>query len=286
MLKPENTLSIRRQIVDTSVKIVNRPPNLELERGDRRLEYLHVPKCGGTTVRYVLEAYAQRRDVPSFNEGRSEAEKRFSRAEARISMGHEPVADQYQRTDTLYVTILRDPIERLRSHLAMFARYNQCDLEDALSHFDPLHFNSACYTLAGPNVSSNADAQLDAAKLALEKHLHVFGFQEQHSEAMALLSAVLDVDGLIYPGFQYGSKRGALRDSTLDYERLAELCRHDQQLDTFARDLYASRWAPVFEKFSLHEKRYGPRYLTIQMDTGMPRVVTSETVFRKPDAIE
>ncbi|NQW11819.1 MAG: hypothetical protein HQ481_18305 [Alphaproteobacteria bacterium] len=274
---------IRRQVVDRSLNIVNRPPGLALALAGRRLEYLHIPKFGGTTVRYVLEAYAGTRALTSFNEGRANPTPAISRSEARIAMGHEPAIDQYQRDDTVYMTILRDPIKRLRSHAAMLTRAYGCSPAQALKRLDSVHHNSACYILAGPEIGSAPEARLDAAKRALENRIHLFGFQERHDEAMALLAAVLDVEGLIYPGFQHGAKRGAASDNTLEEGHLATLCRYDRALDVFARELYASRWAPVFDGFALHEKRPGRRYLTIQMDTTAAAVIAGETVFRPPN---
>ena len=101
--------------IDVGKSLVNASEGKNLCRAGRRLHFLHVPKCGGTTTRYLLEAAATIQNDSVFNEAGA-----FSREEmhfddetaARVVLSHSPPKSRFDDEDTAYLTILRDPGRR------------------------------------------------------------------------------------------------------------------------------------------------------------------------------
>lgn len=261
--------------IDRKPRIVNRAALPDLARGDRRVHYLHVPKCGGTTLRYILEGYAAMRGLRSANEARRVKGVSPDLSTAEIVMGHERPAEGLTRTDTCYVTVLRDPVRRLRSLVGMIASRHRLAPEAIVEDLSWKQANWAVHLLTGATGPEGRPA--DRAKEALLSNVHVFGFQEDLINFMALLAATLGVDGVVYPSFQYtpADRRVDHRfDSTF-----ASMASADRELFDFARDLYQKRFAPSIADAEPSRPIPGRTYLCVRVFEARAHVDVSEVRF-------
>lgn len=242
-----------------------------------RVHFLHVEKCGGTTMRYVLEGLAAQRGLKSINEARQVGGALPDPGGGDIAMGHFPPADQFQRTDTRYFTVLRTPQDRLISAILTHTRKRGLSIGDMIAAVDEDFANAATVLLAGPG-PDDFGSRFDRARTTLERRLAFFGFQERFDEAMALLGGLLGVAGIIFPVFQL-TRESHKELVTLD-DRLRALCRHDDALFDFATTLYADRFATRLREAELRQRHLGRPYLSIRLTPEMGDAVdVSEIVF-------
>lgn len=255
---------------DTRILLANAVARPNLSLGEDRLHYLHVPKCGGTTLRYVLESFAQTKGLSCVNEARDGRPFEVG----RISMGHERPNDVFQRSDTQYITVLRDPAARLRSFVQMIEdKLNRAPAEvvDGLTWRQA---NYAVYLLGGE--SADPTASTDAAKRALEQHVTLFGFQERLTEFLRLLCGMCGIGGLLTPSFQTTPTERRL-GSEFD-ERFHELTAADRALYAFALDLYEERFAGPDLEVGNDRPSAGQPYLRIALDAD---TVTASELYLK-----
>ena len=146
---------------------------------EARIVFVHIPKCGGTTLQRLLKENFDKREVYPFakiGKGRAhattvqemqEAFDEFPPIEHELAWGHFPMWF-FQEKDpdfnsSFYLTVLRDPVERVLSH----DRYRMRN--DKLSS-DPLSIpdNFLCYMLC-TDCTLTGDALLENAKMSLER---------------------------------------------------------------------------------------------------------------------
>jgi hypothetical protein len=261
--------------VDRKPHLVNRAARPDLARGDRRVHYLHVPKCGGTTLRYVLEGYAAIRGLTSANEARRIGGKSPDLSAAQVAMGHERPAEGLARGDTCYFTVLRDPVQRLRSLVAMIVRLQKRPPETVVDELTWTQANWAVHLLTG---ATGPDGDpVSEAKRQLETRIHLFGFQERLDEFMALLAAMLEIDGVIYPAFQFTPEKRRI-DQRFDAE-LEARSEADRALFGFAQELYRDRFAPPAEAQPRDRRIPGRSYLQVRAEPGSRNIDVSEVRF-------
>lgn len=263
--------------VERKPQVVNRAARPDLARGDRRVHYLHVPKCGGTTLRYILEGYAATRGLTTANEARRSNGVPPDLTTAQIVMGHQRPLDGLARADTCYFTVLRDPVHRLRSLVAMVVRLHNHAPDDVAAGLTWVQANWAVHLLTG--ATGPQGDPVSEAKRMLESRVHLFGFQERLDEFIALLAAMLDLDGIIYPTFQFTPADGRL-DSRFDADFEAKAAA-DRALFDFARELYRDRFMPAIDPDALHQRIPDRSYLRIQVERDSTDVDVSQVVFTR-----
>ncbi|MEQ9333913.1 hypothetical protein [Thalassobaculum sp.] len=261
--------------IERKLQLVNRLDRPDLARGDRRVHYLHVPKCGGTTLRYVLEGFAATRGLSAENEARRIEGVAPDLGKAQVVMGHEFPSDGLTRNDTCYFTVLRDPVRRLRSLVGMLAERDSLPPEDIARNLTWKQANWAVYLLTG--ATGPEDGLVARAKDALENRVHVFGFQENLNEFVALLAATLDVDGVIFPSFQFTPN--SLRVDDKFDSMFAAMATADRELFDFARALYRERFASRVSPEDASRRQIGRNYLCIRIRAEDDHVDVSEVTF-------
>lgn len=261
--------------VQRKFELVNRAQCPDLARGDRRVHYLHVPKCGGTTIRYVLEGFAATRGLSSANEARLGTGVQQELANAQVAMSHSRPIDGVSRDDTCYFTILRDPIQRLRSLVAMIASRRGRPADGVVTELAWTHANWAVHLLSG--ATGPEGDPVGVAKQVLQDRIHLFGFQERLTELMSLAAAMLDIEGIIYPAFQYTPPEFRL-DERFD-ETFAEMATADCELFDFALDLYRQRFEGAVDPADLNRRMLDRPYLCIRAASGSKEVDVSQVTF-------
>jgi hypothetical protein len=265
--------------IDRRRSIINRVRDTSLYRGDRRGHFLHIPKCGGTTIRYIVEAAAGLMDLPVYNEAGAFREAKIG-ADPVFSMSHQSPDDLFNRVDTAYFTVLRDPATRVYSLLSHLARrqalgpeHHDRLMDDMTDH----DLNHATCLLGQSDGHANLDVLLERAKVRLARDVLFFGFQDRLDEFSALLACFLGLEGIIFPVFQIGEARHPL--TAKNETRLTQATRHDAELITFARALYQERFGGLFEDASFRVPRRRVPYISISVDPMTSTVHQEQIVF-------
>lgn len=261
--------------VERKPQIVNCAARPDLARAGRRVHYLHVPKCGGTTLRYVLEGFAATRGLISANEARRTGNTSPDLSASQVAMGHVRPGDGLTRPDTCYFTVLRDPVQRLRSLVAMIVRLHGLAPEAVVDDLTWTQANWAVHLLTGATGPDGDPAA--EAKRVLETRIHLFGFQEQMTEFMALLAAMLEIDGIIYPAFQFTPSDRRL-DERFD-AAFAEKSSADSALYAYALELYRNRFALTADPEALSQRVPDRTYLHIRVERDRSDIDVSEVTF-------
>ncbi len=175
------------------------------------LIYLHLPKCGGTTLNRLIEwEYPIHRIYsvdPSFFRWSYYSLLRWSPrrlARLRVIKGHMPFGI-HQRIPgpSTYITVLREPVERVISEY-YFARHyrlhpqhrrmQKLSLEEYAT--TTTHHNLQCKLLAGLPAPRDflagpcTEQTLDAAKANLARHFTLAGLTERFDETLALFKVL------------------------------------------------------------------------------------------------
>jgi hypothetical protein len=177
----------------------------------RTLIYLHLPKCGGTTLNRLIEwEYPIHRIFsvdPSFFRWSYYSLLGWSPhrlAGMRVIKGHMPFGIHQRITrPSTYITVLREPVERVISEY-YFARHHRLhpqhkrmqglSLEEYASTTP--HHNLQCKLLAGlPSprdflAGPCAEHTLEVAKANLAQHFTLAGLTERFDETLALLKVL------------------------------------------------------------------------------------------------
>ena len=248
--------------VKTEYSLVNAVGGAELAKRGRRVHFLHVPKTAGTTTRYVLEGYAAIKGLTCANEARRAEGEQINLTEDTIVMGHRRCPDILARDDTCYISVFRDPVERIESLIRMRTSRFGKSVGEVIDVFTWGEINSVTQLFTGAECAQDAD--VEAAKQRLSSGLHLFGFQDRFDEFMAMLAGLLEIDGIVFPRFQVATNRVDFTKAQRAY--IFTESRADRALYDFAKTLYASRVTPRFQFENLNEKRTGKHYLLIEIN--------------------
>ena len=257
--------------------------------------FLHIPKTAGTTLSHCIyfecatdqEYWAEGgwlRDGIYYYPARLHKDPRPSvapsiqralrREDVRAVVGHFSFGiHQYLSRSSTYITLLRNPVERILSLYEHIRKYKDTDLHDQLVSEDisiedfVLELgcketdNDQTRRVAGvdPEFGGCTEATLNAAKENLERCFSVVGITERFDETLVLLRRVLNW----HSALDYQSelvnpsrpKTTSLPQKTID----AILARNhlDMQLYEFAQQLLAARIAAEGAGFYAELDRLG-----------------------------
>ena len=267
-----------RAVRDTLIDLkANRPAGLGARLHPRALVFVHVPKCGGSSVERALRrarplgrrlidpdgtfraAAALLGANPDDDERRHEVLTRASELRrdllhlhlaegARLVTGHAPLGprtlDAFPHADA--VTVMRSPRARLRSHLAFNAGaragHGRSDMTVARFLDTPrARVMGALYVKYLSGLPMDADlttqAAVDAARRTVDR-LALVGFTEEMDAFGARLAALAGVR--LRVGQENKGEGGpALPDALAD--RIHALCAPDDQVYAHARARFADR---------------------------------------------
>jgi hypothetical protein len=113
------------------------PAHSKRPDGEPLLVFIHIPKTGGGTLKGIFAgAYSKRGVVNAGNYPRNQARTdrelaHKSQTESRVLIGHVPLSvfRRHAPAGTAYLTLLRDPVERVLSHY-----YRHAHRPDANAH--------------------------------------------------------------------------------------------------------------------------------------------------------
>jgi Sulfotransferase family len=235
---------------------------------DKALIFLHLPKCGGTTLNRIIEwEYDPMRVFSidpvlflwSYKKLNRWPTKRLARMQ--VFKGHMPFGIHKRLPqDYTYITFLRDPIERVVSAYYFARNYpvhplhrwvSKLTLEEYVRQ-SPSH-NVQCKYLSGRSVEGDYHAgdctpeMLELAEQNLGQHFSLVGVTERFDEGLAILKIMFGWGIAKYAKFNVTRTRQAKKNlPAATVELIAERNKYDMALYEYA--------LPIFEQT---RKKYG-----------------------------
>ena len=252
---------------------------------DWTLIFLHIPKTAGLTLLNIIQRQYDTSSI-HFHVGDPKYVHRFKeipesqRSDIKVLPGHLPFGmHKYLPQPSVYVTLLRDPIERVisqyysvrsRREHAMYSEANRKNLKELLlSGLYQRLDNFQTRMLAGmPGMECEYGACtpeiLDAAKKNLSSSFSVVGLTERFDETLVLLKRVFGWKNLLYVKKNVTEKRLNKEDisndtlqAILKYNELdIELYRYAEELFERAVNQYGVSFERDLKNFRLLEKYY------------------------------
>lgn len=160
--------------------------------------FLHIPKTGGTTLQHIiLEQYSIWRncllDVLTIEE-----QKKIELVKFHMLFGYHKKLPQKKFT---YITLLRNPIERLISESYFFRRMNSSpkigDLSALYEYVTDEKYNCfklpyiATVNLQTRLIAGKVEDDLETAKNNLKKYFSVVGITERYDESLYVMEKKL-----------------------------------------------------------------------------------------------
>jgi hypothetical protein len=269
-------------LVKQTKNLVNRVSQPNFFYNGSRAHFLHIPKCGGTTTRYIIEAACGLLGVVVDNQAGSFLDDAApARAqEARFVLSHAPPPDLFERNDTHYFTILRNPIERVKSLITQIQRlpHGQGRSHDEIFHsLTDLQFNQATSLLGWMPEGASLDKMLARSKTRLRDDILFFGLQEKYHEFAAMLSTFLGFEGFIFSEYQVTHTECQI--SPENNYILSKKIYYDAELYIYAQKLYRKKFSLLFKDDLFRKTRIAVPYVSVQFDQETNTVNLDQLVF-------
>jgi hypothetical protein len=251
------------------------PPNSE-----QAVVFLHVLKTAGTTLHRIIER--QYRPEQTYSVGLVEGESlaglaelsETRRAKIRMLRGHMGFGvHRFLPGPSTYVTILRDPVERVISYYYFVLRTPDHYFHHALTSGDvglkafirdKMHVmadNAQTRTISGvwqkPGFGECTQQTLETAKRHLRQHFAIVGLTERFDETLLLLRRGFRWRNVFYTRHNVTSdrpRRDELSPSTLD--ALVEANRLDIELYRYAAELFEGQVRQQGPSFAGEVRRF------------------------------
>jgi Galactose-3-O-sulfotransferase len=200
---------------------------------NRGLIFLHIPKAAGSTLRPVIARnYAKNsicrlevlpRDLDAFLKLPV-----HTRNEIRVLLGHLQFGvHEHVSVPVDYVTILREPVERIISMYYWIKGNHEHVLNDLVKRMSLSDFASSGFEITTNHQSklisgllgNSTDEALSVAKTNLQSHITAFGLNERFDESLTLFKSVLGWKQVWYVSRNVTKNRphrSGIPDSTLE----------------------------------------------------------------------
>jgi hypothetical protein len=226
---------------------------------DGTLVFLHIPRAGGTTFRWLIERNYPVRAIYADYRGEAvvpvDTLSPVHRERLRCVSSHQPFGtyDDFLNPPVQVVTMLRDPILREVSHYYYRQRLNSHSIHpiarhasmqeyfEAVSEYRVDNYQVRLLSGQGDSGEVNSDS-LARAKENLASRISAFGLTEKFGESVALMARVVGWNRLAYVVRNQSRNRPGNPDSDEKLLALASgVTRYDDQLYQLASTLFEKR---------------------------------------------
>ena len=211
--------------------------------------FLHIPKACGTTLTKLLQRWCRREEV--YEVGKKPREEHVAELRARpgvrLVIGHAAFGlHEAMPAETRYLTVLRDPVERLVSHFHYAGRTPIHRLYEPIRRGEMTllalarHVANLQTRYLGGRIEDVPDeATLARAKENVTRHFAVAGVAERFDETVVLLHRVFARKLRPFANENVGARRSPLE--SLSADELREL-RAAHELDYALYDFVRARF--------------------------------------------
>ena len=257
------------------------------ENEDSIVIFTHIPKTAGTSLRHIVQSQYQPYNVFEFYHLKTQPPKvrkgieKYRRlnpvrqkAIAFIS-GHVGFGlHQFLERPCTYITVLRDPIERVVSYYYFLQRNQNAivkdrTLQEFVRHFSGVHNSMTCYLsgltlkaqLQEPGVDVKtlqfANHTLEQAQKNIARHFKVVGFLDRFDETCILLQRKLGWNFSSYVRKNVAKRRNLIDGvSAKDLELIRQYNQLDLQLYADAREKFIEAIAAEGASFTRDLSRF------------------------------
>ena len=203
----------------------------------RKILFDHMPKCGGSTLNKYLEAhYPENKIFSSYGKNPKESIKVFKELTEKERYNYSLIKGHYANElkdyvnpDTLKITILRDPVERIISHYYFVKSYTghylhnkiiqkkislkdytTSNLSDELNNYYTIHYSG----LTNSEVKKRPKESIEKAANVLLKQYELIGFLDEFS---LFIESLRSHGNLIY---QYNKQRINITENKPDIKNI------------------------------------------------------------------
>ena len=242
---------------------------------DVALIFLHIPKTGGTTLHSVIDRQYPKQAIFHIKGTRvREYTERFKslpeeeRANIWCLKGHMPFGlHTHLPQPSTYITMLRDPIDRMISHYYFVKKVpshklhkevisRNMSLEDYVASGIAARLNDGQVKLISGAISQRDPASIDAleaAKRNLREFFVAFGLMERFDESLILFGRLLGWKSIYYVKRNVTKTRPSKSEiSPQTLKRIESYAKLDMELYEFAKQRFEDK---------LHEQDIGRKDL-------------------------
>lgn len=222
---------------------------------EESLIFLHIPKTGGTTLNTIINRHFPQNAIWNINKRNIGELKRLSEEERlaiRCLEGHLVFGiHELLPQACTYITLLRNPVDRIISHY-YFARRNpnnylydeatSMSLKDYARHEELSNGQtrriSGFIGIDSATSPGNPSKMLETAKRNLEVHFKVVGISERFNEVLVLLKRFLGWRNVFYVKVNIAKDRPSVTDIPQDTLRVIETYNElDMELYDYAKHM-------------------------------------------------
>jgi hypothetical protein len=273
--------------------------------------FTHIPKTAGTSLRHIIQSQFQpqqvfefyhlktqppkvRKGIEKYNNLTANQKKAIKFVSGHVGFG----LHEFLPRPCTYITVLRDPVERVVSYYYFLLR-NQNNLvkdkslEEFIQTFEGVHNSMTCY-LSGLTLKAQlqdlsielksqqfAQETLEIAKANIKQHFQVVGLVERFDETCILLRKILGWNLASFYVKKNVAKHGNLienlpQDTLNLIQKFNEL---DIQLYAYAQEIFAeminqygTNFAEDLEQFKL-ANLLGANQLSFKVNSAYKRLV-------------
>ena len=223
--------------------------------------FLHIPKACGTTLTKLLQRWCRREEVYEVGEKPRDQQlaELGARPGVRLVIGHAAFGlHEAMPVETRYITVLRDPVERLVSHFHYAGRTRQHRLHESIKSGEMTLLalarrlaNLQTRYLGGRVEDVPDEATLARAKENVVRHFAVAGIVERFEETVVLLHRVFARKLRPFASENVGTRRSPLESLGADDLRAIRAAHElDYALYDFIRARFEEQLAQQDETFT------------------------------------
>lgn len=191
---------------------------------DKLLIFMHIPKTGGLTLRNIIDQQYNRNEIFKIPRNRLDFEQKMSKKASNdltCAYGHYRfgIHEYFQRPFT-YITMLRDPVDRIISTYYFILQNKNNRLHDMVKNMSLEEFilgvgheaDIALYNHQTRYISGKSEPDLQQAKDNIKNHFAVVGLTEMYNESLYLMKKSLGWKNIYYTKQNITKKRKGINE--------------------------------------------------------------------------